>query len=143
MAKEVGVKTWTAGEPEAFRTQLLEMLKAAAWTRGNERYNRYRKGMEDAGERSDQAYKLLQEGRQSAGQALLRRVQLEEAALKGLRAENEIELLEKLDQLGIEREWKTNDPADPAPKLLFHFRIAGADRLVTLDLTAEAAEFSL
>lgn len=130
-------KIWKHGEPESFKGQLVELIRAYKWGLGNPKWKKVRDGMDETGIQSEAAYKLIQFGRFSAGQAKLKRIQLQEITLRNASIENEAELLEKLDTLGIDREWKTNDPDDPMPKLLFHFFMGAELKPATLDLTAE------
>lgn len=130
-------KGWTSKEEvEGFKDNLIALARLYAWRRGNAKWAKWKEGMETTQEKEDKAMKLLREGRFSAGHAALARIRIEEAALKILAQENEAEFLEKLDALGIDREWKANDADDPMPKLLFHFALSGGTKH-TLDLTKE------
>ena len=127
-------KVWSGkAEVDGYKAELVKKLQAAAWRRGNPKYKEYRDGMEESDQESDKAYKLLQRGFLSAGQAKILRCAIREAGLKQMKSICEADFLEEMHKLGIEREWKNNDLKE-TPKLLFHFHLAGGKR-ETLDMT--------
>lgn len=132
----------TKEETAAMRGKLLEIMAAHVWRTGNPKFDEYVTEMNKQQLRSDTAFKLIQKKRFSAGQAMLKRIQLEETRLKSLKIVLEAELLEALDDLGIEREWKTDDLTDPMPKLWIHFRMADLS-LLSVDYTSDARELEL
>lgn len=130
-------KEWSDGAAvQAFKPDLVALLRKYSWRRSNPKYVEMLAKLGETADRGEEAFKLMQRGFYSRGQALHKRVALDEGRLKEAKLENEIAMLEELDTLGIEREWKNNDLQDPTPKLLFHFHLAGG-KLETLDLTSE------
>lgn len=130
-------KEWTSAEEvKNFKPQLIELLRKFSWRRSNPKYVEMMSKLGATADRAEDAYKLIQRGFFSRGQALLKTVSIEETRAKDAKLENEIAMLGELDTLGIEREYKNNDIQDPMPKLLFHFRLVG-DKRETIDLTSE------
>jgi len=117
-------REWTPVEAGAFRPQLVELLRARRWRRGNPLWEKMKKGLEDLDPIEEAAYKMLQKLRHSAGQAELKQLQLDQSMLKSMKVQNEIELLRALDELGIDREYKNNDMQDATIRPLYHFRLA-------------------
>jgi len=133
-------KEWSSQqEVQAFRPNLIELLRKYSWRRSNPKYNEMLTKLGETADRGEEAFKLIQRGFFSRGQALHKRVALEESRIKDAKLENEIAMLEELDALGIEREYKNNDLQDPTPKMLFHFRLSSTTGPAreTLDLTSE------
>ena len=130
-------KVWASEEDaKKFRPKLLELVRSCQWNRKSDGYRKYRDGMEEQEDIAAEGYKLLQHGRVCAGQVKLLQAKLAEARLGELKTLNQITLLQKLDALGIDQEYKA-EGADPEPQALFHFRGKGGARLATLNLTED------
>lgn len=116
-------RPWTAKTAEAYRQNLIDIITKYRWARGNALYKKHRDGVLDGEDREEAAYEFLRRLRHSKGQAMLKRLQIDENRLKDLKVENEALLLEELDGLGIDREWKNNEGHESDPRMWFHFRL--------------------